>query len=168
MICWNSMIGRYWLCWMKMKGTWEGLPAKSFNNSLKRLYSCLTQPNFCAFFFFIFYTERQTKELCPALLILSLLRSNFFHRRAGEREAVRLRRRCWLQRWWCGEPGGAAHQPEQELGGPPGSYRGALPGLPEWSPELWPGGGSHLHRLQQLLHWHGTVWSIANSSILTL
>lgn len=73
------MIGRYWLCWMKMKGTWEGLPAKSFNNSLKRLYSCLTQPNFCAFFFFFFLhrtTDKRTLScsahpLSPAFQLFS-------------------------------------------------------------------------------------------------
>lgn len=166
MICWNSMIGHYWYCWIQMKGTWEGLPANSFNNGFKRLYSCIINPNF--FFFFFFYTERQTKELSVSCSANPLLCLNPSPRCAGEREAVRLRRHCRLRRGRCGEPGSPAHQPQQELSGPPGSDRGALPGLPEWSPELRPGGGGHLHRLQQLLHRHGTIGTVVKSSILTL
>lgn len=120
------------------------------------------------FFIFFFYTERQTKELSVSCSANPLLCLNPSPRCAGEREAVRLRRHCRLRRGRCGEPGSPAHQPQQELSGPPGSDRGALPGLPEWSPELRPGGGGHLHRLQQLLHRHGTIGTVVKSSILTL
>lgn len=53
-----------------MKGMWEGLPAKSFNNGLKRLYSCITHPNF--FFFFYTQNDRQKNSPSPAQLTLSL------------------------------------------------------------------------------------------------